>query len=221
MIIVIGIVFFALAAAVRWWMMKTYRQWGQVPNKLGANGQAVARHILDSNGLHHVQLEVSKGQLTDHYMPSKKLIRLSENINNDASVASVAVAAHEVGHAIQDAQGYGPMKFKAVLMPVAAAGHQLGLLLVLGAGFFGGGLVLDVGMLLLGSSILAQLITLPIEFDASKRALAELERLNLVDQADYAGAKKMLTAAAMTYVASAAGSFALAAVFLSNIFRRR
>lgn len=221
MIIVIGLVFFALAAVVRWWMMKTYRQWGQVPNKLGANGQAVARHILDANGLQHVSLEVSQGQLTDHYMPGKKLIRLSENINNDASVASIAVAAHEVGHAIQDASGYGPMKFKAVLMPVAAAGHQIGLLMVLGAGFLGGGLVLDLGMMLLGGSILAQLITLPIEFDASKRALAELERLNLVDQADYAGAKKMLTAAAMTYVASAAGSFALAAVFLSSVFRRR
>jgi Zn-dependent membrane protease YugP len=220
-IILIGIIFFALASVVRWWMMKTYKQWGQVPNKLGANGQAVARHILDSNGLQHVQLEVSKGQLTDHYMPAKKLIRLSENINNDASVASIAVAAHEVGHAIQDAQGYGPMKFKAVMMPVAAAGHQVGLLMVLGAGFLGGGLILDIGMLLIGGSILTQLITLPIEFDASKRALGELERLNLVDQADYAGAKKMLTAAAMTYVASAAGSLALAAVFLMSFLRRR
>ncbi|MFK7892448.1 MAG: zinc metallopeptidase [Granulosicoccus sp.] len=221
MIILIGLIFFALAAMVRWWMMKTYKQWGQVPNKLGANGQAVARHILDSNGLHHVQLEVSKGQLTDHYIPSKKLIRLSESINNDPSVASIAVAAHEVGHAIQDAQGYTPMKLKAVLMPVAAAGHQLGLLMVLGAGFFGGGMILDTGMLLIGGSILAQLVTLPIEFDASKRALGELERLNLVDQADYAGAKKMLTAAAMTYVASAAGSLALAAVFLMSFLRRR
>lgn len=221
MIIIIGVFFFGLAGVVRWWMMKTYRQWGQIPNRLGANGQSVARHILDANGLHNVQLEVSKGQLSDHYMPSKKLIRLSEHINNESSVASIAVAAHEVGHAIQDAQGYGPMKFKAVLMPVAAVGHQLGLLLVLGAGFLGGGIIMDTGMLLLGGSILAQMITLPIEFDASKRALAELERLNLVDEADYAGAKKMLTAAAMTYVASAAGSFALAAVFLMSIFRRR
>ena len=221
MFILVGVLSFLLAGAVRWWMTKTYAQWSQVANKLGANGQSVARHILDSNGLQNVRLEVSKGQLSDHYIPSQKLLRLSEKINSESSVASIAVAAHEVGHAIQDAQGYMPLKAKAVMMPIAAIGNQIGMVLTLGSGFFGNSSLIDVGMLLIAGSILAQLVTLPIEFDASKRALNELTRLKLVDDNDYAGAKKMLTAAAMTYVASAASSMALVMVFLMGFLRRR
>ncbi len=221
MFIIIGILTFGLAAIVRWWMTRTYATWSRVPNKVGANGQAVARHILDSNNLQHVRLEVSKGQLSDHYIPSKDLLRLSTSINNEPSVASLAVAAHEVGHAIQDATGYGPLKAKAAMMPIAAVSNQVGMLMAFGGGMTGLPLVLNIGMLLLAAGILMQLITLPIEFDASKRALSELQRLNLVEASEYDGAKKMLTAAAMTYVAGAASSLAIGALMLVSVFRRR
>ena len=160
-------------------------------------------------------------QLSDHYIPSQKLIRLSEHINREPSVASIAVAAHEVGHAIQDAGGYRPLKAKAVMMPIAALGNQLGMGLALGGGFLGSSLMLDIGMILVAASILTQLITLPIEFDASKRALHELQRLGMVDELDHDGAREMLRAAAMTYVANAASSLAFVAVFALGILRRR
>lgn len=92
-------------------MTRTYGKWSKIPNKAGVNGHQVARHILDTNGLQKVTLEVSKGQLSDHYIPSQKLMRLSQDINNQPSVASIAVAAHECGHAIQDKEGYAPLKF--------------------------------------------------------------------------------------------------------------
>ena len=221
MFILAGVFSFLLAGIVRWWMTRTYTKWGQVANRLGVNGQQVARHILDSNGLHGVRLEESKGQLSDHYIPSQKLIRLSEHINREPSVASIAVAAHEVGHAIQDAGGYRPLKAKAVMMPIAALGNQLGMGLALGGGFLGSSLMLDIGMILVAASILTQLITLPIEFDASKRALHELQRLGMVDERDHDGAREMLRAAAMTYVANAASSLAFVAVFALGILRRR
>ncbi len=220
MFILVGILSFALAGLVRWWMMRTYTKWSAVPNQVGASGESVARHILDSNGLQHVRLEVSKGKLSDHYIPSQDLMRLSTEVNNSPSVASLAVAAHEVGHAMQDAQNYGPLKAKAVMMPLAAAASQLGMLMVIGAGVLGITALLNIGMLLLAGGVLMQLLTLPIEFDASKRALNEIKRLNLVQDAEYDGAKQMLTAAALTYVAQAASSVAIGALMVMSVFRR-
>jgi Zn-dependent membrane protease YugP len=221
MFLLIGIISIALAGIVQWWMKKTYARWSQVPNKLGHNGEAVARHILDMNNLQHVRLEVSKGQLSDHYIPSQDLMRLSESINNDASVASIAVAAHECGHAIQDGTGYSLLKLKAVLMPVAAIGNQFGIVGIVLGGMMGSAFMVNAGMVMLFSGVGIQLLTLPIEIDASKRALNELTRLNLVDQADYDGAKSMLRAAAFTYLASAATSSAYLAVFISSLMRGR
>ena len=220
MFILVVVLSFIASSLVRMWMKRTYARWHAVPNTLGANGHAVARHILDSNGLQQVRLEVSAGQLSDHYIPSQKLMRLSQGINNDATVAAIAVAAHECGHAIQDLQGYAPLRFKAVMMPLAAVGNQIGLLLTVGGGFMGSDLLLNAGLLLMLSGVLMPLLTLPIEFDASKRALEQLTALKLVDARDRAGAKSMLTAAALTYVASAASSMALLAVFLFRFVRR-
>jgi len=216
------VILFTVAASwlVRTWMMRTYNKWGSVPNAVGASGFQVARHILDTNELHHVQLEVSKGQLSDHYIPSQDLMRLSESINNDASVASIAVAAHECGHALQDKENYGMLKLKAAMMPLAAAGNQLGLLLTIGGGMMGSAFLANLGLAFIGLGVLMPVLTLPIEFDASKRALSELQRLGLVDDKDYDGAKSMLLAAAMTYVASAVSSMALIGVFLLNFLRR-
>lgn len=216
------VILFSVAASwlVKNWMLRTYNKWGAVPNAVGANGYQVARHILDTNGLQHVQLEVSKGQLTDHYIPSQDLMRLSESINNDASVASIAVAAHECGHALQDRDNYGMLKFKAAMMPLAALGNQLGLMLSIGGGMTGSQSLMNIGLMMIGLGVFMPVLTLPIEFDASKRALSELQRLKLVDQKDYQGAKSMLFAAALTYVASAVSSMALIGVFLISFLRR-
>jgi len=201
-------------------MMRTYNKWGAVPNAVGASGYEVARHILDTNDLQHVVLEVSKGQLSDHYIPSQDKMRLSESINNEASVASIAVAAHECGHALQDKENYSMLKVKAMMMPMAAMGNQLGLVLTIGGGFLGSPLLANFGLLLIGIGVLMPVLTLPIEFDASNRALKELQRLKLVDEKDYDGAKSMLIAAALTYVASAVSSMALIGLFLLRFLKR-
>jgi len=220
MFLFIVVLTFASSWLVRVWMTRTYEKWRVVPNAVGATGFQVARHILDTNQLEHVQLEVSKGQLSDHYIPSQDLMRLSESINNNASVASIAVAAHECGHALQDKENYSMLKLKAMLMPLAAMGNQLGLLLSIGGGVLGSAIIMNAGLVLIGLGVLMPVLTLPIEFDASKRALVELQRLKLVDEKDYGGAKSMLLAAAMTYVAGAVSSMAIIGVFLIRLVRR-
>jgi Zn-dependent membrane protease YugP len=214
------LVSFGTSTLVRMWMTRTYNKWSKVTNKAGIDGHAVARHILDANDLQAVKLQVSEGMLSDHYVPSQKLIRLSQDINNAPSVASLAVAAHECGHAIQDKEGYGPLKLKAVLMPLAALGNQLGLLMAVGSALFGMPSLMNTGLLLMVLGMLMPLLTLPIEFDASKRALQELTRLNYVDENEYQGAKSMLNAAAFTYVAGAASSMAIVALILFRYVRR-
>jgi len=221
MIIIFGILLFAGSWLVRWWMTRTYAKWRAVPNAVGATGEQAARHILDANGLQLVQMEVSEGQLSDHYVPAQKLLRLSTSINDEKSVASIAVAAHEVGHALQDSKDYPPLKWKAKLMPAAVAGNNLGMLMALGGGMLGSSGMVDVGMLLFAGGVLMPVLTLPIEFDASKRALTQLEKLGLVNEQDYAGAKSMLTAAALTYVAGAATSMIFLVFIAARFIVRR
>jgi len=220
MFIIVIITTFAISWLVKTWMMRTYQKWGAIPNAVGASGYQVARHILDTNELQHVVLEVSKGQLTDHYIPSQDKMRLSESINNEASVASIAVAAHECGHALQDKENYPMLKLKALMMPIAAMGNQLGLILTIAGAFMGSAFLANLGLLMIGIGVLMPVLTLPIEFDASHRALEELQRLKLVDEKDYDGAKSMLIAAALTYVASAVSSIALMGVFLFRFVKR-
>jgi len=220
MLLIVIIATFGLSWLVKMWMMRTYKKWGAVPNAVGASGFQVARHILDTNDLQHVQLEVSKGQLSDHYIPAQDLMRLSESINNDASVASIAVAAHECGHALQDKEEYSMLKAKAAMMPLAVIGNQVGLALAVGGGFMGSPTMANAGLVAMGIGVLMPVLTLPIEFDASKRALAELQRLNLVNETDYDGAKSMLVAAALTYVASAVSSMAMIGVILLRFVKR-
>ncbi len=220
MFLIVIVATVGLSYLVKVWLMRTYKKWGEVPNAVGASGFQVARHILDSNDLQHVELEVSKGKLSDHYIPSQDKMRLSEDINNNASVASIAVAAHECGHALQDKENYSMLKAKAVLMPLAVAGNQVGLVLTLGGSFLSSALISNIGLLCIGFGVLMPILTLPIEFDASKRALNELQELKLVDEKDYDGAKSMLFAAALTYVASAVSSMAMIGLFLLQFLRR-
>jgi len=220
MFIVIVVLSFIVSALVRAWMTRTYNKWGNVQNQAGVDGHTAARHILDSNQLGNVKLEVSEGMLSDHYIPSQKLLRLSQDINNKPSIAALAVAAHECGHAIQDVEGYPPLKLKAVMMPVAAMGNRFGLILTMGAAFMGSGLLMNAGLLMMLLGMLMPVLTLPIEFDASKRALEELTKYNLVNDQEYAGAKSMLTAAALTYVAGAASSMAIVGLLAMRFLKR-
>lgn len=206
---------------VRTWLKRTYEKWRRVPNAVQASGAQIAQAILNANRLGNVRLEPTKGVLTDHYIPSQDLVRLSVPVYQEPSVASLAVAAHEVGHAIQDARSYFPLKLKAALMPLAAGGSRLGMLMLIGGALMASEAIIQYGALLFLGAMLLPLLTLPIEFDASRRALNQLTELRLVDEKDYQGAKAMLTAAAMTYVAGAATSVALVGFLFLQLFHNR
>lgn len=167
----------------------------------GLSGYDVARKILDENGLNDLIIVETNGTLTDHYDPSRKVVRLSKEIYHGTSIASNAVAAHEVGHALQDKEGYTFMKIRSAIFPVVNILSNISYYVIL-IGFLLEFLELVwVGIIFVGSGVIFQLITLPVEINASKRAGLELNRLNMVSAEDSDGVKNMLTAAALTYVA--------------------
>lgn len=182
----------------------TYHRYSQVVNRRGLTGAQIARRILDSNGLLNVRVEPVEGTLTDHYHPKEKVVRLSEGIHNSNSLAALAVAAHETGHAVQDQVGYAPMNIRASLVPVASFGSTLAFPL-----FFIGllipkvGWLMDLGIIFFAGAVLFHLITLPVEFDASRRAVAVLANGGYLATDEVPHAKKVLDAAAWTYVAAA------------------
>lgn len=221
MFLLVTAIAFGASFLVQTWLKRTYAKWQVKPNAIGANGAQVARHILDANNLQKVRLEVTGGTLSDHYIPSQELIRLSEPVYGQASVASIAIAAHEVGHALQKANNYFPLKLKAVLMPLAAMASQGGILMALGGSMLGFPFIAQIGTILFVSAMGLQLLSLPIEFDASKRALNQLQEHRLVSETDVDGARSVLRAAALTYVASAATSVAFMAVMAMQLLGRR
>ena len=183
-----------------------YRKYQKRNTNRGLSGQEVARKILDANGLSDIYVVETKGDLSDHYDPSRRVVRLSSNIFHGTSIASVSVAAHECGHAIQDKDGYLFMKIRSLLVPVVNIVSYLGyfgLIISIFAGITG---YLKLSILVLLATLLFQLVTLPVEFDASKRAGEQLERLGLVDTNEKQDCMKMLKAAALTYVASLAST---------------
>lgn len=178
-----------------------YKRYKEFKVKSNLTGQEVARKILDANGLNNVHIVETKGELTDHYDPTRKVVRLSSEIFHKESISSVGVAAHECGHAIQDKEGYSFMKIRSALVPfvnlVSYLGY-FGLFISIFAGLTG---YLKISILILGVTILFQLVTLPVEFDASKRAKEQLISLGLIDDNEHEYVSKVLFAAAMTYVA--------------------
>ena len=178
-----------------------YKKYLKYKVKSNLSGQEVARKILDANGLNYVHIVETKGELTDHYDPTRKVIRLSSNIFHQSTISSVGVAAHEVGHAIQDKEGYSFMRLRSALVPfvnfVSYLGY-FGLIISIFAGLTG---YLKISILILCVTILFQLVTLPVEFDASKRAKEQLISLVLIDDSEHEQVSKVLFAAAMTYVA--------------------
>ena len=184
----------------------TYSKYRKVQNSAGLTGQDVARKILDSNGLSQISVYEISGNLSDHYNPSKKLINLSKDIYNGTSIASLAVAAHECGHAIQHAVNYAPLNIRSAIVPVANFGSTLSWPLFLIGLFSGIRPLVTAGIVLFSLAVLFQLVTLPVEINASSRALKMLQSTGILGTDETRGARKVLTAAAMTYVAALAAS---------------
>ena len=210
---VIGIIAFIGSLLVQQWLRSTYGRWSQRGNAAGLSGADVARAILRENGLDEVRVEEVRGALTDHYDPRKNVVRLSTDNFRRASVAGMAVAAHEVGHAIQHAKGYAPIRVRNAILPAAQIGSQWGPMLAIFGLMLGAGGLLQIGVILFAAAVAFQLVTLPVEFDASRRAMQQLDRLQLVTADDQQGARGVLNAAAMTYVAAAATSIAYLVYF--------
>lgn len=179
-----------------------YKKYKNIDLNKKLTGQEVARKILDANGLVNIYVVSTQGELTDHYDPSRKVVRLSQEIFNGETIAAASVAAHECGHAIQDKDGYIFMKIRSFLVPfvnlVSYLGY-FGLIVSIFAGITG---YIKLSILILVSTIIFQLVTLPVEFDASRRGKEELKKLNLTDSDELDGTNKMLFSAALTYVAS-------------------
>ena len=207
LIILVPGIIFTLWAQIK--VKSNFSRYSQVPLRHGMTGAAVARRILDSNGLSHVPIELVRGHLSDHYDPRGKVLRLSESVYHGNNVAAVGVAAHEAGHALQDAKAYAPLHLRMAMVPVCNFGSMLAMplffigLLVAGLSYLGDWLMF-AGIVAFSLSVLFQLVTLPVEFNASRRAMRCLEGSGTMSDEELKGARRVLSAAAMTYVAALA-----------------
>ena len=195
-----------------------YEKYNKVTASTGLSGAEVARKILDRNGLSYVDINMVDGKLSDHYDPRDKTLNLSRDVYYKNSIASVSIAAHEVGHAIQDSVDYAPLKIRAALVPLANLGTQLSFILII-LGFFFSVFFTKLGIALFFFAVLFQIVTLPVEYNASNRAKKELA-MGIITEEDLKGTREVLSAAALTYVAStivAIGQF----LRLLSIFGRR
>jgi len=196
--LVLPALFFSMYAQMK--IKSTFSKYLQVPSQTGLTGSQVARFILDKNGLYNVRVENVAGSLTDHYDPRTEVVRLSQNVYGGSSIAAVSVAAHEVGHAIQHANSYFPLSLRSALAPVASFGSRLVWVFIF-IGMIISPFFIDIGIALFLGVVLFQIVTLPVEFNASKRALEQLEA-GIIDEESARGSKKVLNAAALTYVAA-------------------
>ncbi|MHB8868547.1 MAG: zinc metallopeptidase [Thermoleophilia bacterium] len=195
---------FALSLYAQFRVSSTFKRYSTVRSGRGLTGAAGARLLLDGGGLSHVSIELTEGRLSDHYDPRSKVLRLSPDVANRDSLAALGVAAHEVGHALQDAQGYAPMRARSSLVPVASLGSNLGMILFIAGLFIGRNpMLMNLGILLFSAAVLFTLVTLPVEFNASRRALALLNSQGILVANEVDGARKVLSAAGLTYVAAA------------------
>jgi len=191
----------------------TFKKYSRVASRSGMTGAQAARRLMELNGIYDVSIERVSGNLTDHYDPSKKVLRLSDSVYSDTSVAAIGVAAHETGHAIQHARGYVPLTLRTVMVPLANLGSTLSMPLIFLGILFSfssrmGNSMINLGILLFGLSVVFTIITLPVEFNASRRAVTCLGDSGILYDDEIGGVKKVLSAAAMTYVASTAVALA-------------
>ena len=203
-LILIGVVISLWASAK---VKTTYSKYSRVRSMSGLTGAQVADQILRANGIYDVRIEHVSGELTDHYDPKNRVLRLSDVVYNSTSVAALGVAAHECGHAVQDDRDYFPLRFRNALVPVANFGTQAAWPIILvGLLFAGSSFLINLGILLFSLGVLFQLVTLPVEFNASGRAIQILGNTGILYGDEIRDTKKVLSAAAMTYVAAAAAS---------------
>lgn len=204
---------FVASMLIQGYLSSTYRKWGNIRNPRNLTGAEVARMMLDENGLHNVPVEMVPGQLSDHYDPRQKVVRLSESTYGVPSIGAIAVAAHEVGHAVQDKVRMPALVLRGQMAVPLSLGMNLApLLLMVGVVIKMSGLIW-LGAVLFGAALLFHLVTLPVEFDASRRALQYLKERGIIGGEAQAGAQKVLTAAALTYVAG----FAMALAQFLNV----
>lgn len=201
MIILIPAVILSLYAQMK--INSTYHQYSQVGSRKGMTGADVARYILNKNGLYDVPIERVQGQLTDHYDPRSRVVRLSAGVYDSTSIAALGVAAHEVGHAVQHDSGYMPLYIRNTIIPVTQIGSYVSIPLLLLGLLMGSPSLVELGILLFAGIVFFQLVTLPVEFNASRRAVAVLGDEAILTQDELNGTKKVLKAAALTYVAAA------------------
>ncbi|EXJ23408.1 putative metal-dependent peptidase [Alkalibacterium sp. AK22] len=204
-LIIIGMIISGFASM---YVQSTYSRYSNVKSKGGYTASDVCRQILNASQLQNVRLEGIRGNLTDHYNSQDNVLRLSDTTRNSTSVAAIGVAAHEAGHAMQDRDNYGPLRLRSALVPVTNFG-QTAAFPILFLGIFMGyqETLINIGILMFSLTLLFQLITLPVEFDASKRAIRVLEEQHLLTQEELPQAKKVLNAAALTYIAAVIASF--------------
>lgn len=200
LIILLPAILFTMYAQFK--VTSTTSRYLRVNARRGYSGEQVARKILDSNGLYNVKIEMVRGRLSDHYDPRSNVVRLSQDIYYGTSITSIAVAAHECGHAMQHAKGYVPLNLRSALVPVVNFSSSMSWFLI-AIGFMMRGPFLEIGILLFSASVLFQIITLPVEFNASNRAVVQLSNLGIVEGKEANQSRKVLTAAALTYVAAA------------------
>ena len=206
LLVLVGVVLSLLASAR---VKSTFNKYSRMHNSRGITGAQAAQQVLNQAGIHDVRIEAIAGNLTDHYDPRSKVLRLSETVYGSTSVAAVGVAAHECGHAIQHANGYVPLRFRSVLVPVANFGAQIAWPLILIGLLFTSKtstLLIEFGILAFSLSVLFQLVTLPVEFNASNRAIRCIADTRMMYGEEIVAAKKVLNAAALTYLAAAASS---------------
>ncbi|WP_443594990.1 zinc metallopeptidase [Agathobacter sp.] len=221
-LVVIGAVICMIASAR---VKGTFNKYSQLRSMSGMNGAQVAQRVLQAAGIYDVQVRHVSGSLTDHYDPRTKTVNLSDPVYNATSVAALGVAAHECGHAIQHAKNYAPLSIRSALVPIANFGSMLAWPVILIGLFFNtrsSGLIIDIGILLFSAAVLFQLVTLPVEFDASRRALVMLRTQGILADDELRYTRRVLKSAALTYVASAAAAILqLLRIILITNGRRR
>lgn len=209
-IVLIPAMIFAMYAQTK--ISTTFNKFLRVRSSYSYTGHEVARRILDANGLYDVPVEMVRGQLTDHYDPRSRVLRLSQQVYNGNSLASAGVAAHECGHALQHSEGYAPLVVRNAIAPIAAIGSQAAWFLIIAALILNMMKLFTLGIYLFGAAVIFQIITLPVEYNASNRAIEALQSYGLVGAGEEEGARKVLSAAALTYVAATI-------VAISQLFR--
>lgn len=215
-------VMFIVSLYCQFKVSSNFSKYSKVSNQRGLTGADVARALLRLNGITDVSVEAISGNLTDHYDPRSKVIRLSEGVFNKTSIAALSVAAHETGHAVQHAKGYAPLAVRSAIFPVVNIGSKIAIPLFIIGMLLGGNYILaQIGILLFGFVVAFQVITLPVEFNASSRALSMLLQYGYLGDTEIKSAKKVLSAAAMTYVAAAAVSALQLLRFILISNRRR